>query len=467
VTDVTNPTLGSIFASYRSSEERRERSEEDRFAAEALERNKRQGLVLAVKARWIALAIIAVLIVILNPAWDVLYYEALLVGFALIGVAQLRVGRVGRSRPELFVMFCDLALMTFTLLVPNPFHPHAMPLAMQYRFDGFIYFFVLLAAGTLAYSWRTIVAMGTWTATLWILGLVIVLLQPIRFPELSVLANEAFAGWPDLIRHLDPNSAEIPSRIQEAVVFLIVAATLAIASRRANHLVLQQASLERERANLARYFSPNVVEQLAHNDQPLKEVRAQKVAVLFVDIVGFSAYADERDPVAIIQTLREFHGLMEREVFRHSGTLDKYLGDGLMATFGTPMTSDNDAGNALRCARAMLDVAERWNEARSVSGEPPVRVSFGVHYGDAVLGDIGSTRLEFAVIGSTVNVASRLEEMTRALGVTLVVSDGLVCRARDEAGCTAADLDGLTMLPAQSVRGFSQPLDLWTLAGRQ
>ena len=130
--------------------------------------------------------------------------------------------------------------------------------------------------------------------------------------------------------------------------------TLALAVRRSNALLISHAGIERERTNLARYFSPNVVEQLSRNDEPLKQVRTQNVAVLFADIVDFTAYADGRSPMEVIGTLRHFHERMEREVFRHGGTLDKYLGDGLMATFGTPFTSDSDAVNALRCAQAMI-----------------------------------------------------------------------------------------------------------------
>ena len=110
-----------------------------------------------------------------------------------------------------------------------------------------------------------------------------------------------------------------------------------------------------------------------------------------------------------MQTLREFHARMEQEVFRHKGTLDKYLGDGLMATFGTPFAGNADASNALRCAQAMMAAVDRWNGERQAAGEPPICVSFGLHYGPVVLGDIGLTCLEFAVIGSTVNAASRLE----------------------------------------------------------
>ena len=124
---------------------------------------------------------------------------------------------------------------------------------------------------------------------------------------------------------------------------------------------------------------------------------------------------------------------MEREVFRHGGTLDKYLGDGLMATFGTPSASDSDAGNALRCAQAMIASIGEFNRERKNRGEPPIRVSVGLHYGEVVLGDIGLNRLEFAVIGTAVNAASRLESLTRELGCAMVASDDLVRQARAEA----------------------------------
>src|SRR5690606_17605585 len=134
-----------------------------------------------------------------------------------------------------------------------------------------------------------------------------------------------------------------------------------------------------------------------------------------------------------------------------------------MATFGTPFAGGADASNALRCARAMLRAAERWNAGRAARGEDPVRVSVGLHYGDAVLGDIGSTRLEFAVIGSTVNVASRLEGMTRAFGVPLIVSDDLLNHVRVEACCGDEETSGLEMRPAQTVRGLAHPIDVWML----
>jgi adenylate cyclase len=206
------------------------------------------------------------------------------------------------------------------------------------------------------------------------------------------------------------------------------------------------------------------VEELSKHDEPLKQVRAQNVAVLFVDIVGFTAFADARTPEEVVRTLREFHALMEQEIFRHSGTLDKYLGDGLMATFGTPFVGEADASNALRCAQAMIAAADRWNTEREAAGEAPIRVSFGLHYGPVVLGDIGLTCLEFAVIGSTVNAASRLEALTRALDCSLVASDDLVKRAKAELGSADAVFRPLMAQAPQTIRGLERPIAIWTQA---
>ncbi len=436
-----------------------------KFAEAALAESKREGLLLAIRARWVALAVIAVTLPFLNPHWDVVYYVASTGLFALIGWAQLKVGRAGVSRPELFLLFCDLALMTFLAVVPNPLAPGGWPMGMQFRFNTFIYFFVLLATATLAYSWRTVIAMGTWTAGLWVAGVAWVWFHSDGHGALAERVHAAIGSDARMFAVLDPTTVNIPQRVQEIVVFVIVALTLAVTVRRSNALLIKHAGIERERTNLARYFSPNVVEQLSKNDEPLKQVRNQNVAVLFADIVGFTAYADSRSPGEVIATLRQFHERMEREIFRHGGTLDKYLGDGLMATFGTPFAGDLDAVNALRSAQAMLASVDELNLERKPRGEPPIRISIGLHYGEVVLGDIGLNRLEFAVIGTTVNAASRLESLTREFGCALIASDELVQQAHAEAGSASADFADLVAQPPQAIRGLEQPLGIWTRAG--
>jgi adenylate cyclase len=435
-----------------------------KFAEAAIAESKREGLLLAVRARWVALAVTAVTLPVMNPNWDVIYYVAMLIPFAAIGWAQLRVGKVGRSLPELILIFCDLALLTFLAVVPNPLVAN-WPAGMQFRFNTFGYFYIFLGTAALAYSWRTVVSMGFWVAGLWAVGVAWVYFQPETHAALVERVREAVGADHRLFDIINPAAIGVPQRFQEIIVFTIVAVTLALAVRRSNALLISHAGIERERTNLARYFSPNVVEQLAGNDEPLKQVRTQDVAVLFADIIGFTAYADGRSPIEVIGTLRQFHERMEREVFRHDGTLDKYLGDGLMATFGTPFAGASDAGNALRCAQAMVDSIDELNRARKARNEPPIHISVGLHYGEVVLGDIGLNRLEFAVIGTAVNAASRLEALTRELGCAIVASDALVQRARSEPGHSSGDVALLVERPARSIRGLEQPIGIWTCGG--
>ncbi len=430
----------------------------------ALARDKREGLELAVRARLIACAVIAPLMFYLNPSYEALYYVGILALFAAIGWAHLNVGTVGRSRKELGLLLCDVALVTFALIVPNPFRIDIWPAPMQFRFGNFIYFFMLLSTAVLTYSWRTIVFMAGWVVIAWSAG-VAWSMSSVAHPELSQRMLSAYPDLPLIAEFLDPNTVNVPNRVQELVVFLLVAATLAAASWRSNRLVHRQAEAERERSNLARYFSPNVVETLAHSDSSLREIRAQNVAVMFVDIVGFTTYADQHEPAAVVRTLRDFLERMEREVFRHEGTLDKYLGDGLMATFGTPAAGENDAVHALRCGRDMLKAVEIWNTERKQRGEAALEIGIGIHYGPVVTGDIGVNRLELAVIGATVNIASRLEAQTRVIGVSLVASADLVERAKSEPGWRADDLEGLEPADPQMIRGVAEPIRTWVMGG--
>ena len=275
-------------------------------------------------------------------------------------------------------------------------------------------------------------------------------------PELEAATKLAFGASPRLADFLNPNSVNFDIRIQEVVVFLIVSVTLAVSVRRFNRLLLGNAALERERTNLSRYFSPNVVEELSQNDEPLKQVRNHDVAVLFVDIVGFTRFAAERSPQDVIATLRDFQARMETCVFDHGGTLDKFLGDGLMATFGTPIPQADDAERAMQCALAMRVQVRLWNEERAAKGEPELQVGFGLHFGPVVLADIGSTRLEYAVIGNTVNVASRLEALSRPLQARIVVSDAVIASS----GLDPAAL-GFRDAGRQAIRGVDAEINVW------
>src|SRR5436190_15624862 len=156
---------------------------------------------------------------------------------------------------------------------------------------------------------------------------------------------------------------------------------------RVRDLDRRRAAAERARLNLSRYFSPNIVEMLAERDEPLGAVRRQTVAVLFVDIVGFTRMAEEMPPEAVVTMLRDFHDRMTAQIFACGGTVEKYIGDEIFAVFGLPNATPEDAANALLCADMMLTALDRWNEERASAGEPPLAIGIGLNYGAAVIGD--------------------------------------------------------------------------------
>ncbi|MEM7321287.1 MAG: adenylate/guanylate cyclase domain-containing protein, partial [Pseudomonadota bacterium] len=118
--------------------------------------------------------------------------------------------------------------------------------------------------------------------------------------------------------------------------------------------------------------------------------------------------------------------------------------------------------NAFACAQAMLAEMDNWNRDRTRRGEPEIRIGIGIHYGEAVLGDIGVDRLEFAVIGNTVNVAARLETLTRTLGDRLAVSDDLKSRIAQENGTSTPMLDHLRQHDHQVIRGLENEMTVWS-----
>ena len=435
---------------------------ETKHIREALEEHKRRGVEMAVLARWIIMPIVAVFLFSVYPHPSQLYYVALLGVLCINGFFIRRFARVGRSNAEVGLIMFDLVLMTFGMVFPNPFSPSEMPAPILYQYDNFMYFFIILAAGTLAYSWRTVLGMGLWASVIWLGGSGLMWLFGTPNEEIAQRLSVALAEWPELLELYDPNDVGFKFRIQEAMVFLMVAAILAQYTRRFYLMLDQNADLARERANLSRYFSPNVVEQLSQNDEALSQVRTSRIAVLFIDIIGFTRLAEQKDAVEVIELLRGFHGRMEQEVFRHGGTLDKYLGDGLMATFGTPVVGERDASDALACARAMCVVLDQWNAERRQAGEPEIHAGIGIHFGEAVQGDIGANRLEYAVIGTAVNIASRLEAMTRVMQARIVMSDAL-CRQVHQEGGAEALVQGFTRADEQSIRGLQEPMTVWAL----
>jgi adenylate cyclase len=421
------------------------------------------GLRLATLARLAALVVVAVwLFIWTDPPWTTVL-EPILAVFGLLGLAHYHLRRRRPDWPWLGYVFAvlDFGLLSFSTLGLGIVLEEHWPPQMALRNGTVVYFFVFVGLMALSYRPRLMLWSGFVGALAWSAGVASLGAQP---GSVSGFGDAGLPPQEALALHLDPRFIDTGVWQQNVIVLLLMAGILAVAGWRGKRLVQRQAEVERQRGNLARYFSPNMVDQLARRDEPLDVVRNQPVTVLFADIVGFTEVCEVLAPETVIGLLRDFHGRMSQAVFEHDGTVDKYIGDAIMATFGTPLTSPRDATRAVACARSMTAAMDAWNRERWAEGHPPVRIGIGLHYGPAVLGNIGGERrLEFAVVGDTVNVASRLEGLTRTLGVDIAISDDLARQAREEGG--AESLDGFVRALPQVLRNRETPISVWTWRG--
>jgi adenylate cyclase len=354
-------------------------------------------------------------------------------------------------------MLVDSLALAAVLLLPNPFDTMGVPPALPLRYAGFMYFFLLLMQAAFSFRPRLLLWTGLCGAGAWTLGFLWIVTRPQTIVDPPSTAGRAAM----LASYFDPNYASVLKYQNEMIAFLLVSAGLALLVRRSRTLVAERAEAERARGNLARYFSPKVVDTLAERDEPLGRVRRQAVGVLFADLVGFTTMAEEMTPEDVMALLRDFHGRMEEEVFRHGGCLEKFIGDALLATFGVPDVGPRDASDTLACARGMLAALEAWNRERAAAGLPALRMGLGLHYGQVVAGDIGSRRsMAFATVGDTTNVTSRLQALTRELGASIVASGALVAAIEREAADLAV-LAGLASRGPHLLRGRDTPIELW------
>lgn len=241
---------------------------------------------------------------------------------------------------------------------------------------------------------------------------------------------------------------------------LLVNAALVGAQRSVSERRLRR-RIERERRNLSRYHSPVIADLLANEGLRLAE-SPQDAAILFVDMAGFTGRMETMPADETVTFLRDFHARIEQAVLAHGGFLEQFTGDGAMVIFGVPEPHGEDAARAIACAlRLVADISD-YSRELELQGKPPVNIGIGVHYGPVVIARLGGREQHhLTAAGDTVNVASRLEALTRILGASIVVSAAAVSAAR-EAGREEL-LVGLERLPAQPIRGRSGRLDVWIL----
>ena len=236
--------------------------------------------------------------------------------------------------------------------------------------------------------------------------------QGVRSTICAPLVTESGVHGALYADRLDPFSAFKPDDL-ELISAVAAQTAIAVENVRAHERLAKE---EVARANYSRFLPEYVVKQMLENPESFKLGGVtQTITVLFADIRGFTRISEHAPPEKIVQLLNRYFSAMTDIIFAHGGTLDKYLGDGLMALFGAPTVTPKDAANAMAAAVAMQRRMLSINDELHAEGYPEIGIGIGLHTGEVIVGYIGSERRsEYTAIGDTVNTASRLESNAKA-----------------------------------------------------
>ncbi len=341
----------------------------------------------------------------------------------------------------------DIAVLMVTIW---SFHlQYDAPAAIYLKAPTLMYAFILIVLRCMRFEVRYVVLAGLSAGIGW---LILVLY--------AVLETEGMHITHSYAEYVTSYAILIGAELDKAIAFGMVTFVLAIAITRARRLMITAAAESHAAGELARFFAPDVAGEIRRTDAGLKpgEGIVRQAAVLMTDLRGFTHLAAKLSANETIRLLGNYQARLVPAIQRNGGSIDKYLGDGIMATFGATRESDTYAADALRALEDVLAEGDKLSADLQSRGLPPVRIGAAVAVGPLLYGVVGhESRLEFTVIGDVVNLTAKLEKHTKTAGVrALATADAL----------ELAQAQGFSMSPgpgirdADSVSGVSAPIDL-------
>jgi len=359
-----------------------------------------------------------------------------------------------RGLPGWMIVLSVIVDMVVLLVTIWSFHlQYEQPAGFSLKAPTMLYVFILIALRTLRFEARYVILAGAVAALGW-LTLVVYALY-------SMPMDQAITR--DYVHYITSSSILIGGEVDKVLSIVLVTAILATALVRARRVLIRSVAEHAAVNDLSRFFAPEVAHEITTSEHGVRpgEGKLREAAILFVDIRGFTPLAHGLPADDAMALLAEYQARMVPVILEHGGRIDKFLGDGIMATFGAALETETYAADALRAGRALTATADAWNRERRAAGKEAVRIGVGIAVGAVVFGAVGdASRLEFTVIGDPVNIAAKLEKFTKREDARALTTRAALDRAK------AQGFDGAApeIRAGRRVEGLDQPLDIVVLA---
>lgn len=278
---------------------------------------------------------------------------------------------------------------------------------------------------------------------------------------LLIAVGQGHLGYEERLPLVGPLALMFGENANTARFLILVGMALItwLAAVRGRRQLLRAVEETRRRVNLGRYLPSELSQLLADRSMSeLKKGSRKRVGLLFVDIRNSTSMEESLEAADVSRLINGFRDRLTGIASRHDVIIDKFIGDGAFLVTGILQSEDDDAARIIACAEDIVMAMANWSAEREAMGEPPVRIGAGIHFGEAFVGAIGNDdRLEFTVLGDAVNVAARLEHMTKTAGTPLLIS----ADALTAAGVTEPPTQGYRFIGHETLRGRAEPVSIY------
>ena len=379
------------------------------------------------------------------------------VPYALAAYFLFTVIRLGlahaRRLPNWMVVASIVVDVTVLVVTIWSFHIQYMqPPGFSLKGPTMLYLFGLIALRALRFDPRYVAMAGIAAVIGWS---ALVVYAVALSPEASPITK-------DYVRYLESPDVLVGGEVDKLISIVMVTAVLFIALTRARRQLIRSVAESQAAADLSRFFAPEIAEKIVQARQMIEpgEGVLHHAAILFVDIRGFTPLSRRVGPAETVAILSDYQAIVVPAVQDHGGSIDKFLGDGIMATFGAAVASATFARDAVLAAVEIDAGMAAWNRRRAEAGEAALNYGMGLATGEVVFGAVGdASRLEYTVIGDAVNLAAKLEKHCKAEGARATVSAEALALAQEQGG-TAGQFKALA---AREVDGVAEALPIAVL----